>query len=213
MANERAGECSAHRCHPESQAARCSVSHAAGAGDHVTALWQRRADGQEDAELGSSSIREDGVQAILDTLQEMEGIAEASLPEVRTGESDAQLNGALLKQGLGDEITPMEQEKDESIAKSASTAQALAQAQKDPATEKIGSGGGRTLPPRPQARLPIRRGPVRGGGQGQPGGAQRAWAAKAILLKNFAAFVATGSKTHARLELRDDASDDARCWR
>ena len=80
--------------------------------DHIAALLQRRVDAQEDAELGSSSMREGGVQAILDNFQEMEVTAEASRPEVRTGESDAQLNGALLKQGLGDGIPPMKQEKD-----------------------------------------------------------------------------------------------------
>merc|ERR1719316_1023491 len=49
--------------------------------EHIAALLQSRADAQEDAELGSSSMGEGGVQAILDTLKEMEDKAEASLTE------------------------------------------------------------------------------------------------------------------------------------
>merc|ERR1719265_665748 len=77
--------------------------------EHIAALLQSRADAQEDAELGSSSMGEGGVQAILDTLKEMEDKAEASLTEVRKGESEAQMNGALLKQGLENEIKSMKQ--------------------------------------------------------------------------------------------------------
>ena len=48
------------------------------------------------------------------------------------------MNGALLKQGLENEIKTTKQAKDESTAKSASTAQALAQAEQDLAIEKSG---------------------------------------------------------------------------
>merc|ERR1719199_1360076 len=91
--------------------------------DRIAALLQSRADAQEDAELGSSSMGdgEGGVSAILDTLAEMQDKAEASLTDARKGESEAQMNGALLKQGLQNEIKTMKQEKDESTTKSAST--------------------------------------------------------------------------------------------
>merc|ERR1719198_2218339 len=59
--------------------------------DHIAALLQSRADAQEDAEFGSGSMGEDGVNAILDTLADMEEKAEASLTEVRKGEADAQM--------------------------------------------------------------------------------------------------------------------------
>merc|ERR1719393_42473 len=104
--------------------------------EHIAALLQSRADAQEDAELGSSSMGEGGVQAILDTLKEMEDKAEASLTEVRKGEAEAQMNGALLKQGLENEIKSMKKEKDESTSRSASTKQKLAQAEEDLASEQ-----------------------------------------------------------------------------
>merc|ERR1719443_584655 len=61
--------------------------------DHIAALLQSRADAQEDAEFGSGSMGEDGVNAILDTLADMEEKAETSLTEVRKGESEGQMNG------------------------------------------------------------------------------------------------------------------------
>merc|ERR1719316_2488385 len=106
--------------------------------DRIAALLQSRADAQEDAELGSMGEGEGGVSAILDTLAEMQEKAEASLTEARKGDSEAQMNGALLKQGLENEIKTMKQEMAESTSKSASTAQALAQAEKDLAVEKKG---------------------------------------------------------------------------
>merc|ERR1719335_237779 len=65
--------------------------------DHIAALLQSRADAQEDAEFGSGSMGEGGVNAILDTLAEMEEKAEASLTEVRKGEAEAQMSQAMLK--------------------------------------------------------------------------------------------------------------------
>merc|ERR1719421_2527502 len=106
--------------------------------EHIAALLQSRADAQEDADLGSSSMGEGGVQAILDTLKEMEDKASASLTEVRKGEAEAQMNGALLKQGLENEIKTMKKEKGESTSRSASTKQKLAQAEEDLAAEQKG---------------------------------------------------------------------------
>merc|ERR1719198_1738588 len=57
--------------------------------DHIAALLQSRADAQEDAEFGSGAMGEGGVDAILDTLADMEEKAGASLAEVRKGESEA----------------------------------------------------------------------------------------------------------------------------
>merc|ERR1712100_379819 len=68
--------------------------------EHIAALLQQSADAQEDAAF----MGEGGTDAILSTLADMEGKAEASLSEVRKGEAEAQMNGALLKQGLENEI-------------------------------------------------------------------------------------------------------------
>merc|ERR1719262_1306914 len=91
--------------------------------DHIAALLQSRADAQEDAELGSSSMGDGGVSAILDTLKEMEDKAAASLTEVRKGESEAQMSHAMLKQGLENEIANMKKEMAESTKKAAAASE------------------------------------------------------------------------------------------
>merc|ERR1711871_411194 len=68
--------------------------------DHIATLIQQSADAQEDAAF----MGEGGTDAILNTLADMEDKAEASLSEVRKGEAEAQMNGALLKQGLENQI-------------------------------------------------------------------------------------------------------------
>merc|ERR1719324_1043859 len=103
--------------------------------DRVAALLQQHADAEEDAELGGEG---GGVDAILETLADMEDKAAASLSEVRKGEQKAMMDGALLKQGLENEIKSMKQEKDESTSKSASTGVALADAEKSLAVEQKG---------------------------------------------------------------------------
>merc|ERR1719324_1086149 len=103
--------------------------------DRVAALLQQHADAEEDAELGGEG---GGVDAILETLADMEDKAAASLSEVRKGEQKAQMDGALLKQGLENEIKSMKKEKDESTSKSASTGVALADAEKSLAVEQKG---------------------------------------------------------------------------
>jgi len=178
--------------------------------EHIAALLQSRADAQEDAELGSSSMGEGGVSAILDTLKEMEDKAAASLTEVRKGESEAQMNGALLKQGLENEIKTMKQEKDESTSKSASTAQALAQAEKDLATEKSGLAEDESYLRDLKRDCQSAAGQFEVEAKDNQAELKALGAAKAILLKKFAAFVETGSKTRARVAMRDDASDDAK---
>merc|ERR1719453_471538 len=97
--------------------------------DHIASLLQQRADAEEDAELGS--MGEGGADAILSTLAEMEARTRFSLTEVRKGEAEAQQSFMLLKQGLENEIKNMNKEKDESTTRSASTAQKLAEAEKD----------------------------------------------------------------------------------
>merc|ERR1719335_2038526 len=178
--------------------------------EHIAALLQSRADAQEDAELGSSSMGEGGVQAILDTLKEMEDKAEASLTEVRKGESEAQMNGALLKQGLENEIKSMKQEKDESTSKSASTAQALAQAEKDLATEKSGLAEDESYLRDLKRDCQTAAGQFEVEAKDNQAELKALGAAKAILLKKFAALVETGSKTRARTSVPDDINDDAK---
>merc|ERR1719230_1266935 len=178
--------------------------------DHIAALLQSSADAQEDAEFGSGSMGEGGVNAILDTLKEMEDKAEASLTEVRKGESEAQMNGAMLKQGLENEIKNMNQEKDESTSKSASTAAALAQAEKDLATEKKSLAEDETYLRDLKRDCQGRASEFEVEAKDNQAELKALEAAKAILLKKFAAFVQTSAKARARVTVRDDDNDDAK---
>merc|ERR1719515_358656 len=76
--------------------------------DHIAALLQARADEEEDAEFGSRTM---DVGAIMDTLGEMEDKASKSLSESRQAEQKAQMDHALLKQGLENEIANSNKEK------------------------------------------------------------------------------------------------------
>merc|ERR1719443_1377886 len=174
--------------------------------DHIAALLQTSADAQEDAELGSGAMGEGGVNAILDTLKEMEDKAEASLTEVRKGESEGQMNGAMLKQGLENEIKNMKKEKDESTSKSASTAAALAQAEKDIAVEKNGLAEDEKYLRDLKRDCQSRAGDFEVEAKDNQAELKALEAAKAILLKKFAAFV----QVRSRVAVRDDVSDDAK---
>jgi chromosome segregation ATPase len=174
--------------------------------DHIAALLQSRADAQEDAEFGSGSMGSGGVNAILDTLKEMEDKAEASLTEVRKGESEGQMNGAMLKQGLENEIKNLNKEKDESTSKSASTAQALAQAEKDIAVEKQGLAEDEKYLRDLKRDCQSRAGEFEVEAKDNQAELKALEAAKAILLKKFAAFV----QVRARVAVRDDVSEDAK---
>jgi len=178
--------------------------------DHIAALLQSRADAQEDAEFGSGTLGEGGVDAILDTLAEMEEKAEASLSEVRKGESEAQMSHAMLKQGLENEIKSMKQEKDESTSKSATTAGALAQAEKDLAVEKKGLAEDEAYLRDLKRDCQSRAGEFEVEAKDNQAELKALEAAKAILLKKFAALVQTGSKARARVAVRDDVTDDAK---
>merc|ERR1719446_996918 len=174
--------------------------------ERIAALLQTSADAQEDAELGSGSMGEGGVNAILDTLKEMEDKAEASLTEVRKGESEGQMNGAMLKQGLENEIKNLNKEKDESTSKSASTAAALAQAEKDIAVEKNGLAEDEKYLRDLKRDCQSRAGDFEVEAKDNQAELKALEAAKAILLKKFAAFV----QVRARVAMRDDVSDDAK---
>merc|ERR1719453_1847899 len=96
--------------------------------DHIAALLQSRADAEEDAEYGSHTMN---VDAIMETLGEMEDKADDSLTEARKGEAESQQSHALLKQGLENEISNSKEAMSESTQLSASTASKLAEAEKD----------------------------------------------------------------------------------
>merc|ERR1719353_1885895 len=96
--------------------------------NHIASLLQARADSEEDAEMGSGVMN---VDAIMETLGEMEDKAEDSLTEARKGETEGQNSYALMKAGLENEIKNSKQEMSESTQKSASTSQELATAEKD----------------------------------------------------------------------------------
>merc|ERR1719443_1950581 len=174
--------------------------------DRIAALLQSRADAQEDAELGARGDGEGGANAILDTLAEMQAKAETSLTEARKGESEGQMNGALLKQGLENEIKTMKKEKDESTTKSASTAAALAQAEKDIAVEKNGLAEDEKYLRDLKRDCQSRAGDFEVEAKDNQAELKALEAAKAILLKKFAAFV----QVRSRVAVRDDVSDDAK---
>merc|ERR1719158_2670094 len=102
---------------------------------HIESFLQARADAEEDAEFGSGVMN---VDAIMETLGEMEDKSEASLAEARKGEEDSMHSFQMLKQGLENEISTSKKEKDESTKKSAAAAESKAQAEKDLAVEKKG---------------------------------------------------------------------------
>merc|ERR1719428_2674889 len=153
---------------------------------------------------------EGGVDAILDTLAEMEEKAEASLSEVRKGESEAQMNGAMLKQGLENEIKSMKQEKDESTSKSASTAAALAQAEKDLAIEKKSLAEDESYLRDLKRDCQSRAEGFEVEAKDNQAELKALEAAKAILLKKFSAFVQTSAKARARAAAGDSVTDDAK---
>merc|ERR1719359_2394549 len=65
--------------------------------DRIAALLQAREDAEEDAELGAQAHLMK-VDAIMDTLAEMEDKADKSLQDARKGEGEASSSHALLKQ-------------------------------------------------------------------------------------------------------------------
>merc|ERR1719313_3214105 len=160
--------------------------------DHIASLLQQRADAEEDAELGS--MGEGGVDAILSTLAEMEDKAEASLTEVRKGEAEAQQSFMLLKQGLENEIKNMKKEKDESTTRSASTAQKLAEAEKDLATEQKGLAEDTTYLRDLKRDCQSRAQEFEVQTKDNNAELTALGKAKAIMLKKFAALVQTGTK-------------------
>merc|ERR1719379_1686388 len=154
--------------------------------DRVAALLQQHADAEEDAELGGEG---GGVDAILETLADMEDKAAASLSEVRKGEQKAMMDGALLKQGLENEIKSMKQEKDESTSKSASTGVALADAEKSLAVEQKGLEEDTKYLRDLKRDCQSRAGEFEVEAKDNQAELKALEAAKAILLKKFSAFV------------------------
>merc|ERR1719399_2280035 len=90
---------------------------------HIASLLQSRADAEEDAEY-SSQAHMMNVDAIMETLGEMEDKAEESLTEARKAESEAQHSHAMLKQGLENEIANAKKEMGEATQAKAGAAHA-----------------------------------------------------------------------------------------
>merc|ERR1719172_565038 len=116
------------------------------------------------------------------------------------------MNGAMLKQGLENEIKNMNKEKDESTAKSASTAAALAQAEKDLAVEKKGLAEDEKYLRDLKRDCQSRAGDFEVEAKDNQAELKALEAAKAILLKALEAFV----QVRARVAVRDDVSDNAK---
>merc|ERR1719182_1326170 len=112
----------------------------------------------------------------------------------------------MLKQGLENEIKSMKKEKDESTAKSASTAAALAQAEKDLAVEKKGLGEDEKYFRDLKRDCQSRAGDFEVEAKDNQAELKALEAAKAILLKKFSALV----QVRARVAVRDNVSDDAK---
>jgi len=172
--------------------------------DHIAALLQQHADAAEDAELGS---RTKNVDAIMDTLADMEEKAEASLTEVRKGEAEAAQSHALLKQGLENEIKTAKQEKDESTSKVASTKGALAEAEGNLAAETKGLKEDTKYLSDLKRDCQSRAQEFEVETKDNNAELTALGKAKAILLKKFA-LVQTSSR--ARLTDGNDAEDDAK---
>merc|ERR1719182_353602 len=105
----------------------------------------------------------------------------------------------MLKQGLENEIKNLNKEKDESTSKSASTAQALAQAEKDIAVEKQGLAEDEKYLRDLKRDCQSRAGEFEVEAKDNQAELKALEAAKAILLKKFAAFV----QVRARVAVRD----------
>merc|ERR1719159_1513705 len=172
--------------------------------DHIAALLQSRADAEEDAEYGSHMMN---VDAIMETLGEMEDKAEDSLTEARKAEMEAQSNSALLKQGLENEIANTKKEMGESTQKSAGSAQELAQAEKDLAVEKKGLSEDTTYLRELKRDCQTRASEFEVEAKDNQAELTALGKAKAILQKKFAAFV----QVSATVKVRDaDVSDGAK---
>merc|ERR1719454_1062332 len=174
---------------------------------HIAALLQSREDSEEDAELGSGTM---AVDAILDTLADMEDKAEGSLSETRKGESEAQQSYAMLKQGLENEIANMKKEMSESTKKAAAAGEEGAQAEKDLSLEKKGLAEDETylrdLKKDCQSRasefeVTYKDNKAELGALGK---------AKAILLKKFASLVQTGVRARVAARSDNDGEDDSK---
>merc|ERR1719456_1168505 len=178
----------------------------------IAALLQAREDSEEDAELGSGMM---AVDAILDTLTEMEDKSEGSLTETRKAESDAQHNHALLKQGLENEIKSMNEEKAESTQKSAAASEALATAEKDLATEKSGLSEDEAYMRDLKRDCQSRASEFEVTFKDNKAEIEALGKAKAIMQKKFASFVQTGARatTRARAEAEDEDETKARVLR
>merc|ERR1719428_1612239 len=92
--------------------------------DRIAALLQAREDSEEDAELGAQAHLMN-VDAIMETLGEMEDKADGSLQDARKAEGDAASAHALLKQGLENEIANTKKEMAESTSSKAKAGETL----------------------------------------------------------------------------------------
>merc|ERR1719421_497969 len=180
--------------------------------DRIAALLQSRADAEEDAEYGSRTM---DVDAIMETLAEMEDKAEDSLTEARKGETESQNSHALLKAGLENEIKNSKQEMSESTQKSASTSQELATAEKDLSVEKKGLSEDEAYLRELKRDCQTRASEFEIEAKDNQAELTALAKAKAILEKKFAltqeAFVQTGAKVTVRVKARDaDVPDEAK---
>jgi len=176
--------------------------------DHIAALLQSRADAEEDAEFGSHTM---SVDAIMETLGEMEDKAEDSLTEARKTETEAQSSHALLKQGLENEISNTKKEMSESTQKSAASSQELAQAEKDLAVEKKGLSEDTTYLRELKRDCQTRASEFEVEAKDNQAELTALGKAKAILQKKFAAsFVQMGTKVTVKARDDADAADEAK---
>merc|ERR1719191_94078 len=179
--------------------------------DHIAALMQSNADAEEDAELGAHTMN---VDAIMETLGEMEDKAEDSLTEARKGEAESQQSHALLKQGLENEISNSKRAMSESTQLSASTSTKLADAEKDLAVEKKGLAEDTSYLKDLKRDCQTRASEFEVESKDNKAELTALGKAKAILLKKFAAsLMQTNAKVAAQARVADsdaDAQEDAK---
>merc|ERR1719281_1398459 len=175
--------------------------------NRIASFLQSRADAEEDAEY-SLKAHTMNVDAIMETLAEMEDKSEASLNEARKGETEAQQSHDMLKQGLENEIANSKKEMSESTQAKAKAEETLAGATADLAAEKKGLSEDTKYLSDLKRDCQTRASEFEVETKDNKAELTALGKAKAILLKKFAAsLVQTGAKVAAQARVADSDAD------
>jgi len=175
--------------------------------DRIAALLQAREDSEEDAELGAQAHLMN-VDAIMETLGEMEDKADGSLQEARKAEGEAASAHALLKQGLENEIANAKKEMAESTSAKAKAGETSGTAEEDLGSETKGLAEDTAYLKDLKRDCQTRASEFEVETKDNKAELTALGKAKAILLKKFAALVQTSTEVVA--SAHDDANEDAK---